>query len=158
MIKTLKEFQYIDEDGKDQGANVRQKAKDIANLLQDESRLRETRRTRANIRDRLIGDRNSGVGDAERAPVVDPGNQGNARPSRRGNPSRREKDEESLRRASQEAIRAEDRRVAEERDPARAIRLSEEEELQSTKSLQDANPNPFYHQNIVSVAPSSPSA
>ena len=44
IIKTLKEFQYIDEEGKDQGANVRQKAKDITNLLQDESRLRHERR------------------------------------------------------------------------------------------------------------------
>ena len=46
VIKTLREFQYVDEEGKDQGANVRQKAKDITNLLQDESRLRdETRRS-----------------------------------------------------------------------------------------------------------------
>lgn len=53
LVKTLKEFQYIDEDGKDQGANVRQKAKDITNLLQDESRLRQERRTRASMRDRM---------------------------------------------------------------------------------------------------------
>ncbi|KAJ3521818.1 hypothetical protein NMY22_g12153 [Coprinellus aureogranulatus] len=54
IIKTLKEFQYIDEDGKDQGANVRQKAKDITNLLMDEDRLREERRSRAHMRDRMI--------------------------------------------------------------------------------------------------------
>jgi epsin len=53
LVKTLKEFQYIDEYGKDQGANVRQKAKDITNLLQDESRLRQERRSRANMRDRM---------------------------------------------------------------------------------------------------------
>ena len=41
VIKTLKEFQFVDEYAKDQGANVRQKAKDITNLLTDESRLRE---------------------------------------------------------------------------------------------------------------------
>ena len=46
IIKTLKEFQFVDEEGKDQGANVRQKAKDITNLLQDESRLRHERRDR----------------------------------------------------------------------------------------------------------------
>ena len=39
IIKTLKEFQYVDEEGKDQGANVRQKAKDITNLLQEEDSL-----------------------------------------------------------------------------------------------------------------------
>ena len=47
VIKTLKEFQYIDEDGKDQGGNVRAKAKDITSLLQDEGRLRTERRARA---------------------------------------------------------------------------------------------------------------
>jgi epsin len=54
IIQTLKEFQYIDEDDKDQGANVRQKAKDITNLLQDESRLREARKIRASMRDRML--------------------------------------------------------------------------------------------------------
>jgi epsin len=54
IIKTLKEFQYIDEYEKDQGANVRQKAKDITNLLADEGRLREARRNRASMRDRMV--------------------------------------------------------------------------------------------------------
>ncbi|KAI9090948.1 hypothetical protein DFS34DRAFT_335874 [Phlyctochytrium arcticum] len=53
VIKTLKEFQYIDDDGKDQGANVRQKCKDITALLADESRLREARQTRADMRGRM---------------------------------------------------------------------------------------------------------
>ncbi|KAH9469418.1 hypothetical protein Pst134EA_006708 [Puccinia striiformis f. sp. tritici] len=61
IIKTLKEFQYIDEYGKDQGANVRQKAKDISNLLSDESRLREERRTRAHMRDRMVGGRRNSL-------------------------------------------------------------------------------------------------
>ncbi|CAG8736569.1 8055_t:CDS:10 [Gigaspora margarita] len=55
VVKTLREFQYIDDDGKDQGANVRQKAKDITNLLQDDERLNAERRKRANMRDRLTG-------------------------------------------------------------------------------------------------------
>ncbi|RXW20484.1 hypothetical protein EST38_g5347 [Candolleomyces aberdarensis] len=54
IIKTLKEFQYVDEYGKDQGANVRQKAKDITNLLMDEGRLREERRSRAHTRDTVV--------------------------------------------------------------------------------------------------------
>ena len=61
LVKTLKEFQFIDEYGKDQGANVRQKAKDITNLLQDESRLRRERRDRASMRDRMV----RGEGDGE---------------------------------------------------------------------------------------------
>ncbi|KAF9993613.1 hypothetical protein BGZ79_001705 [Entomortierella chlamydospora] len=55
VVKTLKEFQYIDEDGKDQGANVRQKVKDIMALLSDETRLREARKSRSAMRDRMSG-------------------------------------------------------------------------------------------------------
>lgn len=53
--RTLKEFVYVDDDGKDVGANVRQKAKDITNLLQDEERLRAERRARGAMRDRMLG-------------------------------------------------------------------------------------------------------
>ena len=42
-IQTLREFQHIDDEGKDQGANVRQKAKHISELLHDEQRLRAER-------------------------------------------------------------------------------------------------------------------
>lgn len=51
----MKEFVYVDDDGKDVGANVRQKAKDITNLLQDEDRLRAERRARGAMRDRMLG-------------------------------------------------------------------------------------------------------
>lgn len=53
--RTLKEFVYNEEGGKDVGANVRQKAKDITNLLQDEERLRNERRSRGAMRDRMLG-------------------------------------------------------------------------------------------------------
>jgi epsin len=55
LRRTLKEFVYVDETGKDVGANVRQKAKDITNLLQDEERLRAERRSRGAMRDRMLG-------------------------------------------------------------------------------------------------------
>ncbi|XP_030606494.1 epsin-1 isoform X2 [Archocentrus centrarchus] len=42
-VQTLKDFQYIDRDGKDQGVNVREKAKQLVTLLKDEERLREER-------------------------------------------------------------------------------------------------------------------
>ena len=45
IIKTLSEFQYIDEDGKDLGAYIRKEAIDITNLLTDEGRLCEERRS-----------------------------------------------------------------------------------------------------------------
>ncbi|GAA5883313.1 hypothetical protein JCM1840_005315 [Sporobolomyces johnsonii] len=43
IIKTLKEFQYIDDNGLDQGLNIRQKAKDVSNLLLNDERLRRER-------------------------------------------------------------------------------------------------------------------
>lgn len=79
VVKTLKEFQHLEENGKDVGANgkyiyfgcpriqnikknffliVRQKAKDITNLLVDDNRLKEERRQRQGMRDRManVGD------------------------------------------------------------------------------------------------------
>ena len=43
-IKTLREFQYIDDNGVDQGMNVRQVAKDITNLVLNPQTLRQRRR------------------------------------------------------------------------------------------------------------------
>ncbi|CAO3631785.1 unnamed protein product [Cunninghamella echinulata] len=53
VIKTLKEFQHIDETGNDVGANVRQKANDIVNLLQETNRLKEQRKRRKEMRDKM---------------------------------------------------------------------------------------------------------
>jgi len=63
IIRTLKEFQYIDEDGKDCGANVRQKAKDIFNLISDPTRLLEERQNSASMRDRMFRGHNNGNGE-----------------------------------------------------------------------------------------------
>ncbi|KAJ1966442.1 hypothetical protein GGI12_000086 [Dipsacomyces acuminosporus] len=46
IVKTLREFQHIDDSGRDQGANVRQKAKEVTILLLDPARLREERKNR----------------------------------------------------------------------------------------------------------------
>ena len=94
LVKTLKEFQYIDEFGKDQGANVRQKAKDITNLLQDEARLRQERRSRASMRDRMTGGGDAG---ADEQP-----DENAARKRQQSQPpasSRRNRDEDELKRA-----------------------------------------------------------
>lgn len=42
VIQTLKDFQYLEE-GKDQGQNVREKAKQLVNLLKDDERLKNER-------------------------------------------------------------------------------------------------------------------
>ena len=141
VIKTLKEFQYIDEDGKDQGANVRQKAKDISNLLMDESRLREERNARAKMRDRMV--RGAATGDEEeqrsrqRDNVPSNGQLAGKRPNR---------DEEELRKAIEESKRslAADRVAAEERDLQQAIRLSEEEEAKRKNAVDDSNASALF--------------
>ncbi|TFK83247.1 ENTH-domain-containing protein [Polyporus arcularius HHB13444] len=145
IIKTLKEFQYVDEEGKDQGANVRQKAKDITNLLQDESRLRHERRDRAMMRDRMVRGRGEDGDDNEnerRRSQSVPGG------GRRRNGTNREDDdlrkalEESKRTAEEEQARL--RMTAEERDIQQAIRLSEEEEAKRAKAVQDANQSALF--------------
>lgn len=102
VIKTLKEFQYVDEYGKDQGANVRQKAKDISNLLTDEARLRQERRSRANMRDRMVGNPTGGPEDE----IIEDEN--NRRRSRSLPPGRRRGggDDDELKRAIEESKRS----------------------------------------------------
>ncbi|KAI0331570.1 ENTH-domain-containing protein [Cubamyces sp. BRFM 1775] len=140
VIKTLKEFQYVDEEGKDQGANVRQKAKDITNLLQDEARLRHERRDRAMMRDRMTRGRNGAGEDEDES---ERRRSQSVPSSRRRNGGNREDDdlrkalEESKRTAAEEQARQ--RLTAEERDLQQAIKLSEEEEAKRMKAVEDAN-------------------
>ncbi|CAO3639316.1 unnamed protein product [Cunninghamella blakesleeana] len=53
VVKTLKEFQHIDDTGTDVGIHVRQKASDIVYLLQDNKRLKGERKKRKEIRERM---------------------------------------------------------------------------------------------------------
>ncbi|XP_066877765.1 epsin-2 [Kogia breviceps] len=52
-IQTLKDFQYVDRDGKDQGANVREKAKQLVALLKDEERLKAERAQALKTKERM---------------------------------------------------------------------------------------------------------
>ncbi len=47
MIGTLKEFQHVDQQGFDQGGNVRNKSRDIVDLLNDEAALEKARTTKS---------------------------------------------------------------------------------------------------------------
>ncbi|KAJ3207625.1 hypothetical protein HDU67_007357 [Dinochytrium kinnereticum] len=64
VVKTLKEFQFVEDDGKDHGINVRQLSKDITALLADDSRLQMERRDpssrRSNDYDAPLGPASSG--------------------------------------------------------------------------------------------------
>ncbi|XP_016013990.2 epsin-3 isoform X1 [Rousettus aegyptiacus] len=52
-IQTLKDFQYIDRDGKDQGVNVREKVRQVMALLTDEERLRQERTNALKTKERM---------------------------------------------------------------------------------------------------------
>ncbi|KAG6916629.1 hypothetical protein DXG01_006125 [Tephrocybe rancida] len=161
IIKTLKEFQYIDEDGKDQGGNVRQKAKDITNLLMDESRLREERRARASMRDRMI--RGGGGGGEDE----DDFGAGDENKSRRGKGAaggvgqlagkRPNRDEDELRKAIEESKRslAAEQQSAEERDLQRALKLSEEEEAKRKNQVEDTNASALFDDQNQLPAPNT---
>ncbi|XP_055008240.1 epsin-2 isoform X3 [Boleophthalmus pectinirostris] len=62
-IQTLKDFQYIDKDGKDQGINVREKSKQLVVLLKDEERLKAERSQALKTKERMAQvSTGSGVG------------------------------------------------------------------------------------------------
>ncbi|NXN17818.1 EPN3 protein, partial [Indicator maculatus] len=52
-IQTLKDFQYVDRDGKDQGINVREKVKQVMALLKDEERLKQERAHALQTKERM---------------------------------------------------------------------------------------------------------
>ncbi|TYJ52999.1 hypothetical protein B9479_006376 [Cryptococcus floricola] len=155
LVKTLKEFVYVDEDGKDVGTNVRQKAKDITNLLQDDSRLREERRSRGAMRDRMLnniessglrGERDSGAPRSPAPPDSPPPRQ---RPAR----SRNEDDEleraiaESKRMSEDEAKRR-SMQTQEEDELRRAIRESEQEEARRKREQEESTKSALFDDNL----------
>ena len=59
LIKTLTEFQHIDDTGRDVGGDVRTRARDLSKLLADDKNLAEARRRRKRMRDRMAGKKSS---------------------------------------------------------------------------------------------------
>ncbi|KAF9950046.1 hypothetical protein BGZ72_008232 [Mortierella alpina] len=128
IVKTLKEFQYIDEEGKDQGSNVRQKAKDITALLSDEARLKEERRSRNAMRDRMSGRTPGDDRYGEHTPVYERPGAGD--------------DDRDLQRALEESRRmaqSENSRHSEEDDLQKALELSKKEEQDRLKTVEKYN-------------------
>ncbi|KAJ3070848.1 hypothetical protein HDU98_006139 [Podochytrium sp. JEL0797] len=149
VIKTLKEFMYLDEDGRDHGANVRQLSKDITAHLSDDARLREERAGRTR------NHRFSGSDDEDRARSRD---RSNTAPRTTGYGGSNEDDE--LRRALEESKRtaeAEERRRADKNktdsDLKKALELNDRESQQQAPvqteiidffaPVQTAQPNMF---------------
>lgn len=134
VVKTLTEFQYIDEDGKDQGLNVRQKARDITNLLQDEERLKQERRNRDDMRRRMGG-------RADRS-VLDPNlDRSVEQPGYLDDESEFQKAIEESKRSAQEY----EARIKEsEKDEVeKALKLSKEEEEQRLAKIAEQNDKPL---------------
>ncbi|XP_038822172.1 epsin-1-like [Salvelinus namaycush] len=53
IVKALTEFRFQDKDGKDQGVNVREKAKVVLVLMEDDEKLKEERESALKTRDKI---------------------------------------------------------------------------------------------------------
>ncbi|XP_056117795.1 clathrin interactor 1a [Rhinichthys klamathensis goyatoka] len=54
-LRSIESYHCVDENGKDQGVNVRQKVKEMLEFVQDDDRLREERKKAKKNRDKYIG-------------------------------------------------------------------------------------------------------
>ncbi|XP_034746269.1 clathrin interactor 1-like isoform X2 [Etheostoma cragini] len=54
-LRSLENYHFIDENGKDQGINVRQKVKEMVDFIQDDDKLREERKKAKKNKDKYIG-------------------------------------------------------------------------------------------------------
>jgi epsin len=153
IIKTLREFQYVDEEGRDVGQNVRVAAKELTSLIMDEDRLRSERSDR-----KLWKSRVSGLDDYQQM--------GYEPPRRAERPRRRQHDDEddTEYRLAIEASKAEaeeERRrrakameaAEDDEDLARAIRLSKEEEELRKRELEESNAQSLFDDTPVQAAP-----
>ncbi|KAM9795054.1 clathrin interactor 1a [Neosynchiropus ocellatus] len=54
-LRSLESYHFVDENGKDQGVNVRQKVKEMVDFVQDDERLREERKKAKKNKDKYVG-------------------------------------------------------------------------------------------------------
>ncbi|KAL1498311.1 hypothetical protein ABEB36_009127 [Hypothenemus hampei] len=54
-LKSLENYTFIDENGKDQGVNIRHKVKELIDFIQDDDRLRDERKKAKKNKDKYIG-------------------------------------------------------------------------------------------------------
>ncbi|KAK3994564.1 putative enth domain-protein [Cladorrhinum sp. PSN332] len=153
IIRTLREFIYIDEEGRDVGQNVRVAAKELTSLIQDEERLRAERTDRRTWKSRVNG-------LEEYAPQ-----QGSSAPSQQPRRERRQftEEEDAEYRLAIEASKhqeEEDRKKRESRnadddddDLAKAIKLSKEEEERRRRELESANASSLFDETPTQTQP-----
>ncbi|XP_061905168.1 clathrin interactor 1-like [Entelurus aequoreus] len=61
-LRSLENYHFLDENGKDQGVNVRQKVKEMVEFVQDDDRLREERKKAKKNKDKYIGVSSNSMG------------------------------------------------------------------------------------------------
>nr|XP_033783304.1 clathrin interactor 1 isoform X2 [Geotrypetes seraphini] len=61
-LRSLENYHFVDENGKDQGVNIRQKVKEMVEFVQDDDRLREERKKAKKNKDKYIGVSSDSVG------------------------------------------------------------------------------------------------
>ncbi|EKM53497.1 uncharacterized protein PHACADRAFT_259912 [Phanerochaete carnosa HHB-10118-sp] len=130
-VKTLREFQYVDDNSNDCGMNVRQKAKDITNLILNPNVLKSKRRKGSqpspqNVDELYGSQRSSPYSQARNVPDRDE--------------ERRRVSAESRRSAEQK------RKSTEEADLQRALQLSKEEEEKRRRAVEQSNSSLFNEQ------------
>ncbi|KAL4778796.1 hypothetical protein BJX76DRAFT_121719 [Aspergillus varians] len=156
IIKTLREFQYVDEESRDVGQDVRVAAKELTALVLDEDRLRSERSDR-----KLWKSRVSGLDDYH-------GGHGNGVPPRSERRDRRrqgpDEDDAEYRlaiEASKHEAEEERRRRAkalgngedDDQDLAKAIKLSKEEEELRRRELEESNAQSLFDESAPPAQP-----
>ena len=123
-IKTLREFQYIDDNANDCGMNVRQKAKDITSLIVNPNMLKTKRRR----------GRHSSPHD-----VDDLYNSRHSSPHGRSRSVPEPEGETKRALAESKRLAEQKRRNTEEQDLQRALKLSKEEEERHRRAIEQSN-------------------
>ncbi|KAI5866357.1 ENTH-domain-containing protein [Durotheca rogersii] len=139
IIKTLREFVYVDEEGRDVGQNVRVAAKELTALLLDEERLRAERAGRAAWKSRVTG-----IDEYPDGPTA-AAQHGRHRPRQYSDDeedaeyklaleaSKYQEEEDRRKRESRQGVEEEDD------DLAKAIKLSKEEDERRKRELEESN-------------------
>ncbi|RAL03775.1 epsin [Aspergillus ibericus CBS 121593] len=155
IIKTLREFQYVDEESRDVGQNVRVAAKELTSLILDEDRLRSERSDRKLWKSRVSGLDDQGYGQEpprrERRERRRPANDDEDAEYRLAIEASKYEAEEERKRRAKEASGAED-----DEDLARAIKLSKEEEELRKRELEESNAQSLFDDAPTQVAQAQP--
>ncbi|KAK6396243.1 hypothetical protein LTR65_009325 [Meristemomyces frigidus] len=146
IIKTLREFIYLDEEGRDVGASIRHSAKELTSLILDEERLRQERANRGSWKSRVTGLEDMGAmgGYAGEGSETTPRRKERRRNTQGGEENDLEYKlalEASKNEAEADAARRTKTVRPEENDDdlAKAIKLSREEEELRKRELEDQN-------------------